>query len=318
MLIMAAGAVGGYFGGVLFARGDDDVRFIARGDNLRAIRERGLMVRSVTAGNWGVRVPVSDSVDESWLPDLVLFCVKSYHNREAIGCIAAAVGPDTTILTLQNGVGSGDDLAAAFGAEKVMLGAAYVEASHPAPGVFEEHGGTCRIVFAESDSRKSSRSVSVLEMFGASGIDAEISDDIDRTLWSKLVFICGLSGMTCVTRSSFAEVMNTPETAGLAMRVIQEASDVARASGVNLDADIVESTMESFQRDRDDLISSMYADLVSGRPLELANLNGKVSALGSELGVPTPTNDFITACLTPALNRAVSAREQRRTSAVSR
>ena len=308
-LVMAAGAVGGYFGSVL-ARGGNEVRFIARGDNLRAIRERGLTVRSVTSGDFSIRTPVGDSVDGSWIPDLVLFCVKSYHNREAIRCITPAVGPDTTILTLQNGIGSGDDLATAFGAEKVMLGAAYVEAGHPAPGVFEEHGGTCRIVFAEPDSRKSVRSFSILEMFGASGIDSEIADDIDRALWAKLVFICGLSGMTCVTRSSFAEVMNTPQTADLTLSVIEEVAAVARASGVNLDSDIVESTMESFREDRYELVSSMYADLEAGRPLELANLNGKVSALGSGLGVPTPANDFITACLTPALNRAVSASEQ--------
>ena len=307
ILVMAAGAVGGYFGSVL-ARSGNEVRFIARGDNLRAIRERGLSIRSVTSGNFSIRAPVGDSVDGTWFPDLVLFCVKSYHNREAIRCIAPAVGPDTTILTLQNGIGSGDDLAAAFGAEKVMLGAAYVEAAHPAPGVFEEHGGTCRIVLAEPDSRKSPRSGSILKTLRASGIDAEIADDIDRALWSKLVFICGLSGMTCITRSSFAEVMNTPQTADLTLNVIEEVAAVARASGVNLAADVVESTMESFRRDRDDLISSMYADLEAGRPLELANLNGKVSALGSGLGVPTPANDFITACLTPALNRAISTR----------
>ena len=269
-----------------------------------------LTVRSVTAGDWRVRAPVGDSVDGTWFPDLVLFCVKSYHNREAIRCIAPAVGPGTAILTLQNGIGSGEDLATAFGAEKVMLGAAYVEAAHPAPGIFEEHGGTCRIVFAEPDNRKSSRSVSVLEMLRASGIDAEIADDIDRALWAKLMFICGLSGMTCVTRSSFAEVMNTPQTADLTLNVIEEVAAVARAFGVNLDADIVESTMESFRKDRNELLSSMYADLEAGRPLELANLNGKVSALGSGLGVPTPANDFITACLTPAHNRAVSASEQ--------
>ena len=165
-------------------------------------------------------------------------------------------------------------------------------------------------MFAEPDNRKSPRSVSVLEMLRVSGIDAEISDDIDGALWAKLVFICGLSGMTCVTRSSFAEVMNTPQTADLTLSVIEEVAAVARASGVNLDSDIVESTMESFRKDRDELVSSMYADLEAGRPLELANLNGKVSALGSCLGVPTPANDFITACLTPALNRAVSASEQ--------
>ena len=83
ILVMAAGAVGGYFGSVL-ARSGNEVRFIARGDNLRAIRERGLSIRSVTSGDFSIRAPVSDSVDGSWFPDLVLFCVKSYHNREAI------------------------------------------------------------------------------------------------------------------------------------------------------------------------------------------------------------------------------------------
>ncbi len=306
VLVMAAGAVGGYFGAVM-ARAGTDVRFIARGETLRAIRDHGLTVRSVTSGEFTVEVSASDSVDGSWSPDLVLFCVKSYHNELAIKTIAPAVGSQTAVLTLQNGMGSGDDLSRAFGDERVMLGAAYTEAGHSEPGVYEEHGGTCRIVFAEPDSRPSDRAMTILDVFKSSGIDASVADDIEHALWTKLVFICGLSGMTSITRSSFTGVMDTPETAEMTFAVVREAAAVGIAAGVNLAPDIVESTMVTFREEKDALVSSMHADLVAGRPLELSNLNGKVSELARGLGVPTPANDFITACLTPASNRAAAS-----------
>ncbi|MXX53365.1 MAG: 2-dehydropantoate 2-reductase, partial [Dehalococcoidia bacterium] len=136
--------------------------------------------------------------------------------------------------------------------------------------------------------------------------ESEVAADINEALWNKLVYICGLSGMTCITRSSFKEVVATPQTADLTLMVMEEAATVGRAAGVNLANDVAETTMAHLYEERDGLVSSMHADLNGGRPLELANLNGKVSELGHELGVPTPMNDFITACLTPAHNRAVS------------
>ena len=305
ILIMAAGAVGGYYGSLL-ARADNDVVFVARGDNLDAIRRNGLIVNSVNSGDFTLRVNAVDSLDGNWTADLVMFCVKGYQNALAIQTIAPAVGDHTTILTLQNGIGSGADLSAAFGADKVLLGAAYVDAAHPEPGVFDELGGTCRIVFAEQDGRPLPRCSEILGTLQTAGIESEIADDIDVALWNKLVYICGLSGMTCITRSSFKEVMETPQTADLTLSVLEEAATVGRAAGVNLADDVVESTMAHLYEEKDGLVSSMHADLNGGRPLELANLNGKVSELGRELGVPTPLNDFITACLTPAHNRAVS------------
>ena len=305
ILIMAAGAVGGYYGSLL-ARADNDVLFVARGDNLNAIRQRGLRVNSVNSGDFTLSVKAADSLDGSWTPDLVIFCVKGYQNALAIETIATAVGDDTTILTLQNGIGSGSDLSAAFGADKVLLGAAYVDAAHPEPGVFDELGGTCRIVFAEQDGRPSTRCSRILRTLRSAGIESDIADDIDVALWNKLVYICCLSGMTCVTRSSFKEVLETPQTADLALSVLEEAAAVGRAAGVNLADDVVETTMAHLYEEKDGLVSSMRADLSAGRPLEFANLNGKVSEMGRQLGVPTPLNDFITACLTPAHNRAVS------------
>ena len=308
ILIMAAGSVGGYFGGLL-ARAGNDVLFIARGDNLAAIERDGLRVESVTSGDFTIAAGVvhaAEHPEPGWTADIVLFCVKSYHNAVAMETIAAAIGADTAIITLQNGLGSGDELSSVFGAYRVMLGAAYVEAAHPAPGVFSELGGDCRIVFAEQDGAPSERGSEIAATLAGAGIDSEIAPDIQQALWNKLVYICGLSGMTCITHSSFAEVMDTPATAAMALQVLEEAAAVGRASGVNLDDALVDSIMRGFVEDKDHLISSMHADLSAGKPMEFGNLNGKVSELGARLGVPTPINDFITACLTPQHERAMS------------
>ncbi len=308
ILIMAAGSVGGYFGGLL-ARAGNDVLFIARGDNLAAIERDGLRVESVTSGDFTIpagAARAAERPDPGWTADIALFCVKSYHNAVAMETIAPAIGADTAIITLQNGLGSGDELSSVFGGHRVMLGAAYVEAAHPAPGVFSELGGDCRIVFAEQDGAPSERGSEIAATLAGAGIDSEIAPDIQQALWNKLVYICGLSGMTCITHSSFAEVMDTPATAAMALQVLEEAAAVGRASGVNLDDGLVDSIMSGFVEDKDHLISSMHADLSAGKPMEFGNLNGKVSELGARHGVPTPINDFITACLTPQHERAMS------------
>ena len=305
VLVMAAGSVGGYFGG-LMAKAGNDVLFVARGENLSVISDRGLTVESATSGDFSVEAKAIERPDGSWTADLVLFCVKSYHNSVAIETINPAVGPETIILTLQNGIGSGDELSATFGAQRVMLGAAYVEAAHPVPGLFQEFGGACRIVFAEQDGSASQRGSDIKQAFADAGIDSEIADDIEQALWNKLVYICGLSGMTCITHSSFAEVMDSPETREMTLSVLGEAAAVGKAAGVNLASDLVDSIMENFIGDADHLISSMHADLKAGKPMEFGNLNGKVSELGGQLGVPTPINDFIAACLIPQHKRALS------------
>ena len=311
VLVMAAGAVGGYFGGLL-ARAGEDVLFIARGDTLSAIRERGLRVESVTSGDFDVRARAAERPPgAAWTADLVLFCVKGYDNAAAIETIRAAVGRDTTILTLQNGLGSGDELAAAFGRERVTLGAAYVDAAQPAPGVYREQGGACRILLGEPDGGASERGAALARTLRAAGIEAAVSEDIQKTLWEKLIYICALSGMTCVTRSSFAEVMDTPETAEIAEKVVAEAAAAGRAAGVNLDADAEERTMAILRADKEHLLSSMHADLMAGKPLEVGNLNGRVSRVGREFGAPTPINDVIAAFLTPAHNRAIARRTSR-------
>ena len=303
-LVMGTGAVGGYFGGAL-ARNGEEVRFVARGEHGAAISANGLRVESVAAGDYTVRAPAIERPGDDWQADLVLFCVKGYHNAQAIDVIRPAVGDGTTILTLQNGVGSADQLADAFGRDRVIAGAAYIHAMRAAPGLIAEVGGHCRIVFGEADGSETARAAAIRDAFAVAGVEIELSSDVAKALWNKLVFICALSGMVCVTREQFPDVLAQPETLDLTWRVMREAAAVGRASGVALDDDIVETTMAEFQETSDELTSSMFLDLEAGNPLEITLLNGAVSRIGKQVGVPTPANDFITACLSIANAKAM-------------
>ena len=202
ILIMGTGAIGGCYGGLL-ARSGEDVVFAARGDNLKAIRERGLKVESATFGTFSVQPEAVDVLDGSWKADLVLFCVKGYHNEQAMSDVSPAVGERTTILTLQNGIGSGDQLSDRFGADKVLLGAAYIDAERTEPGVFAQRGSPPRIVLGEVNGEMSARAQSVAEVLRRAEIETEVSSNVLTALWSKLVYICALSGMSCITRASF-------------------------------------------------------------------------------------------------------------------
>lgn len=303
ILVMGTGAVGGCYGGLL-ARGGADVTFAARGDNLRAIRQDGLRLETATYGDFVVRPKAVERLDGSWQADLVLFCVKGYHNERAIADMAAAVGGDTAILTLQNGIGSGEKLGAAFGADKVLLGAAYIDAMRVGPGAVAQRGGKPRIVFGEQSGGVSARAEAIADMMRGAGIDADASPDVMPALWGKLIYICALSGMMCITRAPFADVLDTPQTYALTRRVMDEAFSVARASGAALDDGVVDAVMAGFQEEKGDLLSSMYLDLQAGNPLEVGLLNGAVARIGARLGVETPMNGFIADCLSVADNRA--------------
>jgi 2-dehydropantoate 2-reductase len=305
ILVMGSGAVGGYYGAVLSKSGHE-VTFVARGEHLAAIREHGLRVESVASGDFTIRPPVTERPVGSWGAELVLFCVKGYDNAEAIATLRPAVGENTSILTLQNGIGSGDQLGAAFGPERVLLGVTYIDAVRREPGVVADVGERCNIIFGEQDGRQTPRAQAIRDVMRGAGIDAALSSNVTRDLWEKLVHICALSGMICMTRSLMAEIVATPEARRLTCRVMREAEAVARARGVELGQNYVESMMAYFEQTREGTVSSMFTDLERGNRLEVGVLNGAVVRLGRELGIATPANEFITACLLVSHNRALS------------
>ena len=295
ILIMAAGAVGGYFGSVLST--SNDVTFVARGEHLRKIQECGLSVKSVTSGNFVCWSKAYKEPPPEYRADLAIFCVKDYQNDEASEIMANSISDTTTILTLQNGLGSGEFLSQKFGSEKVVLGAAYVEASKGEPGEIFEHGGVCRITFGKQSDLQDGRIKELANIFESSNIDFTVSENIHDSLWQKLVFISALSGMTCITKSTFREVMNNPSTRNITISLVRETASVASEIVSNFSKDTVQNTIDYLETHKNDLVSSMHQDMLSGRPMEINAINGAVSREGKTLGIPTPINDMIASCL---------------------
>ena len=300
--VMGTGGVGGYFGGML-AKAGHDVTFIARGPHLAAIRENGLRVETVH-GDFTVHAPATDDPGEVGPVDLVLFCVKTYHTDEAGRAIAPLVGDDTLILSLQNGVDNEEKLAALYGQEHVLGGVCYISAAIATPGVIRQVSGPRSIVFGELDGSITPRAQRVLQAFTDAGIDATLSEDVQKALWTKFLFICAFSGVASVARAPVGELLAIPETRELLREAMAEVAAVARARGITLDADIVERMISFAEGFTPETKPSMLVDLERGNRLENDALSGTVARLGAELGVPTPVHRVIYAALKPADERA--------------
>lgn len=310
VLVMGSGAVGGYFGAAL-RRAGHDVVFIARGDHLKSMARSGLRVESSAAGTFDIDTRALERPPATWKADLVLYCVKGYDNSTAVHTISTAVGTDTVILTLQNGMGSIDALAAAYGRDAALPGLTYIDATRTGPGVVREFGlKPPDIVFGEEDGRGSDRVDEIREALDVEGVEVRVSDDITKELWSKFIYICGLSGSTCITRSTFDQVVTTPATLDLTRRIMREAYSVSEAKSVGIADDYVDDTVDYFVSIGGENTSSMYTDLMRGNPIEVEVLNGAVSRMGAELSIPTPANDFIATCLSLYHARAMAERNR--------
>lgn len=297
ILVVGAGGVGGYFGARL-ARGGQEVTVLARGAHLEAIRRHGLRVRSTLEGEYVASVAAVAEVAGLAPPDAVLLCVKSFDTDAAVEAIRPVVGPETPVLSLQNGVDNEERIDARLGPGHALGGAAYVFATLDAPGVVA-HRFAGRIVFGELDGRRSPRAERLREAFAAAGVDVAISDDIRRVLWEKYLFISAQAGMTALTRCPIGVVRDTPEAWRMYRTIVEELAAVARAASVHLGADVVDAVMKAGAAVAPETFSSLHHDLVHGKRLELEALHGHAVRLGERLGVPTPTVFAVYAALKP-------------------
>ena len=298
--VMGAGSVGGYLGGML-ARGGHDVSLIARGAHLAAIRERGLRVVRDNE-DFTVTCAATDNPADVGAVEVALLTTKTYQNAAAVPAMTPMVGPDTTVLCLQNGIDSYLTPAEAFGAERVMAGAVYIEAGRDGPGVARQAGEVVRVVFGETDGSLSERGRAIADAFNSSGVPAELTGDVRTGLWSKFLFIATMAGVTSMARATLAELMPRPEWREVVVGCLQEIESAGRANGVNFPADIHQTTLAYIEDNLADLQASMHTDVMAGRPLELEALNGAVVRAGRSGGVPTPINDVIYAMLKPLVD----------------
>ncbi len=301
--IFGTGGVGGYFGARLAAAGED-VTFIARGAHLDAMRAGGLHVRSPKGDLHLPTVKATDDPATIGPVDVVLFTVKLYDVADSAALLAPLIGPDTVVITLQNGVEAVDMVALHVGAEHVAGGAAYVVAVIDGPGRIH-HTTADRLVFGETDGRTSPRLQAFQAAGRRAGFVADLSGDVRIDLWVKFVRLGTWSGMTTVTRSPMGVIRQFPELVAMMETALDEAMAVGRARGITFPAGLVEGTQEMVRSFPASSKSSMLEDLERGRRLELDWLSGAIVRMGKESGVPTPTHAFIANVLAPFVGGAL-------------
>ncbi len=298
--VMGAGSIGGFFGGML-ARDGHDVTLIARGEHLDAIRQDGLKMHT-EAGDFTVPCSATDNPADIGPVDLALLTTKTYHNVDAVPTMAPLIGPDTAVLCLQNGIDSYRPLLDAYPGAAVLPGAAYIEASRLGPGVVRQAGPVVRIVTGPvrgADPSHGGRAEQIAQAFQNAGVPAEASDDIAVTLWTKFLFIATMAGTSSLAREYINDLLPRPEWRKIIVGCMEEIERTGRASGVDLAPGIVPDTLRYIEEGGAAMRSSMHADLVAGRPMELETLNGAVVRAGEATGTPTPINDVIYAALKP-------------------
>jgi 2-dehydropantoate 2-reductase len=310
VLVAGTGGVGGYFGARL-ARNGHRVFFLARGDNLVALKRDGLRVLSRFGD---VRLPLVEAGSkgaDAGPVDAVLFCVKTYDNEETAGAIAGAVAESTTICSLQNGVENESFLSGRFPRAVVIGGVARVESWLDAPGIIVQRGSLADLRIGAFDDRDRPAVVALAGAFEGTPVPVEVTDDIESALWLKLVVIAGLGGVTAYCRCPIGRIREDRDLRDLLIRAMQEAEAVARRRGVSLPSDPVGSVVRSLDQALDpDARSSMARDVERGRPLEVEAISGAVVRFGEEAGVPTPANRTILDALLP-VHRAALARRAR-------
>ena len=296
IMIMGTGGLGGYFGGLL-ARAGGDVTFLARGANLQALQTRGLTVRSV---NGDFTLPVVQAcADPAGLPDadVVLFCVKTYGVADAAALLHPVVGPNTVLLTLQNGVDTPAELQQAFGGSTVLAGITRIGSTLADPGVIEQPTQDRAIEFGSIDARGTTALEPMRALLGAADIPAVVSPDIRKSLWEKLVLISAFAGLSALTGLSPNQILARQPTRVVFTHVMDEAAAVARAAGVGLAPGVSAQILAYLDAEGELGSASMAVDFQRRRRTEIEAINGAVVRHGQRLGIPTPVNETIYAAL---------------------
>ncbi|HEY1882435.1 MAG TPA: 2-dehydropantoate 2-reductase [Candidatus Cybelea sp.] len=286
LLVVGAGAVGGYFGGRLEQAGRD-VTFFARPQRAAQLRERGLEIVSPN-GNATLHPKVVTRDELSQPYDLVLLTVKNYALQGALEDIAPAVGADTLILPTLNGMRHLDELKAKFGEAHVLGGVCIVATTLDAQGRIVQLTGTQKLVYGELDGSHSERIEQVDRTLQGAGFDARVSSDILLEMWEKFVFIAALGGITCLLRGTIGEITAAPGGRQLALTMHGECVAVATASGFAPRPEAIESSRATLTEAGSPLASSMYRDLQKGAALEADAILGDMCRRGEAAGLKLP------------------------------
>jgi 2-dehydropantoate 2-reductase len=286
ILIVGAGAVGGYFGGRL-AQARRDVTFLVRPSRARQLSLDGL--RIVSPHGDAVLSPKVVSAEEIDTPyDLVFLSVKAYALEAAMNDFAAAVGRDTMILPVLNGMRHIDLLAKRFGEHAVTGGVCLVAAEIDDQGRIVQLADVQRLVYGERNGESTPRLKTLDATLRGAGFDARLSSDIMQAMWEKWIQLASLGAITCLMRGTIGQIVAAPGGTELSIALLNESAAVASACGHKPSEDFLSRNAAAMTKTGSSLTSSMYRDLRKGTPVEADHILGDLIERGSVHGVATP------------------------------
>lgn len=299
--VLGAGALGCAVGSCLVEAGHEVWLINRRADHVAALNRHGLRVR---VGETDRCIPVKAALDASTMAtqtgavDLVVVLVKSFHTLEAIRSAVSIVGPHTVVLSLQNGLGHEDVLAGVVGRDKVLAGKTYAGGVMLGPGHIIRGTEGKETHIGELDGRVTDRVRAIAHAFNAAGLLTLCSDNIMGTMWDKLLVNVATGALSAITRLAYGDLYQVPAVKACALAAVQEAIDVAQASGIQLSvSDPEEPWTKAAAGLPNTFKASMLQSLEKGSVTEVDYVNGSVVRWGQACGVPTPVNNTLVACL---------------------
>lgn len=295
--VLGAGALGCAIGGTLAEAGHEVVLINRNPAHVDAIRSRGLVMRH-PGGDRTVRAQAATDATGLRPVDLVIVLVKSFDTRAAMAAALNLVGPETTVLSLQNGLGHEEILADLVGREQVIGGKTYVGGVMLAPGLVLAGVAGKETLIGEFDGRDSERVRRIADTFQRAGLTTTATSNILGTIWDKLLVNVATGAVSAVTRLPYGPLYRIPEIETTALAAVEEAMAVARAQGIRLEfTSAREAWLKAAAGLPDDFKTSMLQSLEKGSVTEIDFINGAVVRHGTRLGVPTPVNATLTACV---------------------
>ncbi len=284
ILVVGAGAVGGYFGGRLVEAGRD-VTFLVRPRRAQQLRSDGLVIKSPHGDiTLTPKLLLTEQLAEPF--DLVLLSCKAFDLDAAMASIRAAVGPGTVILPLLNGLAHLDALDAAFGAERVLGGQCVIAATLDGDGHVVQLAPMNAITFGERDGTLSPRVQAIAMELGGAGFEVHASTAILQEMWEKWVFVATLAGVTTLMRGPVGAIMASPGGPEFILGVLDECCAVAEAAGYSPRAPSLARTRALLTAEGSPLTASMFRDIQAGAPIEANHMIGDLIARGEACKIP--------------------------------
>src|SRR5271156_3312744 len=298
--VVGAGAVGGYFGGMV-ARAGAPVVMIGRAPFVEAVNQNGLLLDTLHFKE-SVRVEASTEIDAARGAEVVLFCVKTTDTAETARALAPLLSPNASVISMQNGVDNAEQIRAASGLD--ALGAVvYVAASVPQAGSVK-HVGRGDLV----GGPRNARTEHIASLFERAGVPCRISENIEGELWTKLTWNCALNAVSALGRAKYGQIAANEDARKVVAEVVSEVLAVARAANIHPpgleNPEVALASALKGANQMSEALSSTAQDLIRGKRTEIDSLNGYISRRGAALGVATPINQALFALVKLAESRS--------------